>query len=91
MSAKKTPEKTIATPKETLQNEVALQLSKALQSLKEDLGEKKFEKRIKKAAKLLTEGIKNKPVDKVPVATKSAAKPKKAATVKKVTKVASSK
>lgn len=46
-------------PKEIILNEIALQLSQALTSLKDRLGEKKFDKRIRKAAKLLGEGIKS--------------------------------
>lgn len=38
--------------------EIAAQLITALPSLKEILGEKKFERRVKKAAKQLTAGIK---------------------------------
>ena len=44
--------------KETVQKETILQLKQALGTLKAKLGEKKFEKRIKKAAKLLCSGIK---------------------------------
>lgn len=55
--------------------EIELQLSQALPSLKEKLGEKKFEKRIKKAAKLLSDGIKSdekkKPVTNKPMLNKS--------------------
>ena len=47
-----------STPKKTLLAEVVLQISKAVPALNALLGEKKFEKRIKKAAKLLIEGIK---------------------------------
>jgi hypothetical protein len=45
-------------PKESRINEIALQVSTALQHLKEELGEKKFEKRTRKAAKLFVDGLK---------------------------------
>jgi len=44
--------------KEAIQKETTLQLKQALGSLKTKLGEKKFEKRIKKAVKMLCAGIK---------------------------------
>ena len=44
---------------------VTEQLTTSLTSLKMQLGEKKFNKRIKKAAKLLIDGIGKKPVKKV--------------------------
>ncbi|MEO6734462.1 MAG: hypothetical protein ABIN01_24795 [Ferruginibacter sp.] len=56
--------------KEAMINDIALLLSDALPALKESLGEKKFVKRIRKAAKLLSEGIK-------PVASAKEDAPKK--------------
>lgn len=53
-----TEEETKESFKETMINELAVLLSDALPALKLSLGEKKFGKRIRKAAKLLTEGIK---------------------------------
>jgi hypothetical protein len=50
--------------KKSTRKEIGLQLANVLNGLKESLGEKKFERRIKKAAKLLTAGIKTKPVKK---------------------------
>ena len=58
MSAKKTPEKKSTSQKEILINEITPLLTAALAKLKENLGDKKFEKRIKKAAKFLVHGIK---------------------------------
>jgi hypothetical protein len=67
---------------------VTEQLITSLTSLKAQLGEKKFNKRIKKAAKLLIEGIEKKPVKSViPKSAKKlvvkVAKPVKAKPVKK--------
>jgi hypothetical protein len=70
MSAKQITEKKKLTSKVTILNEIAAQLSQALSTLKESLGEKKFDKRIKKAAKLFAEGIKTSDPKKAPV-TKS--------------------
>ena len=64
---------------------VTEQLHTTLTALKVQLGEKKFNKRIKKAAKLLVAGIEKKPVKKViakPTKT-VVTKPSKAKTVKK--------
>lgn len=49
-------------------NEITLLLSKALIKLKDGMGEKKFEKRIRKAAKLFS--ISNKPARKKKAAVK---------------------
>ena len=59
---------------------VTEQLNSSLTSLKRQLGEKKFKKRIKKAAKKLVAGIKKAPVKKAVSKTKKAAllKPKPA-------------
>jgi hypothetical protein len=46
------------------------QCKSALSKLKDQLGEKKFEKRIKKISKLLTKGLKKEPVKKSAVAAK---------------------
>lgn len=46
--------------KKKFQQQVFDNLASSLQGLKEILGEKKFESRIRKAAKLLSEGIKEK-------------------------------
>ena len=51
MSTKQPTVNKISTPKKTLLAEVVLQISKAMPTLKALLGEKKFEKRIKKAFK----------------------------------------
>lgn len=50
--------------KKSTRKEIGQQLASALNNLKDALGEKKFERRIKKAARLLTAGIKTKPVKK---------------------------
>ena len=88
MSTNEVIEKKKENSKEMLLKEITLQLSTALVALKESLGNKKFEKRIKKAAKLLIEGIKSKSPKKAPVkkttpVKKSLAKPKAAAPRKK--------
>ena len=61
------------------------QLHTSLTDLKVQLGEKKFNKRIKKAAKLLVAGVEKKPVKKVITkpAKKVAAKSAKATPAKK--------
>ena len=69
------PTKKIAIKKNTVAPEDLLktitdQLHKALPTLSELLGEKKFEKRIKKAAKLLVAGINKNATKKPVVATK---------------------
>ena len=64
---------------------VAGQLTAALSALKSGLGEKKFKKRIKKAAKMMIAGIKATPVKKAAVKAKKAVPAKKKA-VKKVAK-----
>lgn len=78
-------------------NEIIPLLTKALERLKVTLGEKKFEKRIRKAAKLLTGGIKP-AVTKKPAAEKSTTKsrvkkssPKKSTAIKAVIPVPSKK
>ena len=65
--------------KEAIIKEITPLLTAALATLKERLGEKKFEKRIKKAARLLASGIKpvvaKKPVVKKKVVKKAVKKP----------------
>ena len=63
--------------REKIINQVVTIFNTALVNLKETLGEKKFEKRIRKAAKILAHGIKTKTTRK-PTANKKAAVPKKA-------------
>jgi hypothetical protein len=72
---------------------VAEQLTISLTSLKTQLGDKKFNKRIKKAAKLLVAGIEKKPVKRVipKPAKKVAVKTAKAKPVIKKTKKPGSK
>ena len=88
MTAKQITDNKKATTKKTLLLEVLLQISSAVVALREKLGEKKFDKRVKKAAKLLIEGIKETAPKKVaktkvvstpivPNPSKKAASPKK--------------
>jgi len=60
MGNKKTKEPKTLSLKKQVNLEVVQALSAALPHLKEILGEKKFEDRIEKAAKLLSAGIKEK-------------------------------
>jgi hypothetical protein len=91
MSIKQTTENKKSASKKSLLLEVSLQISKSTSELREKLGDKKFEKRIKKAAKILIEGIKETkettPVKAVKtktiIASKVPAPSKKAATPKK--------
>jgi hypothetical protein len=76
MSAKQPTENKKSTSKETKFKEIELQLSAALPTLKESLGEKKFEKRVKKAAKILGEGTKSKEKKKLPAPELNVQKPK---------------
>jgi hypothetical protein len=96
MSVKQITEKKKLTSKETILKEITLQLSQALPALKESLGEKKFEKRIKKAAKILSEGIKSAeskkaPGTKSPVGKTKQTKAKVSTPLKKAAKTASAK
>lgn len=83
------------TDKKSLEADIINKLSQALQPVKELLGEKKFDSRVKKAAKLFakavpkkTKGPKSKPAAKKPVvkAAKKAAPAKAAAAKGKVVK-----
>lgn len=70
--------KKITIDKESVQKAVAEQLQIVLPLLKEQLGEKKFERRIKKVAKILVAGIKKAAVKKsIPAAKKAPLKKKK--------------
>jgi len=59
MSDKKLTDSKKESAKDIMLKEIVDQLTRALPALKEKIGDKKFEKRVKKAAKLLTEGIKD--------------------------------
>jgi hypothetical protein len=84
---KKTAKKTPIVKDDILQK-ITAQLLSGLTSLKEQLGDKKYEKRIKKAAKLLVEGIKKTSAKKPAVSTeKVAQKEEKAIKSKTATKV----
>ena len=61
MSKSNTKKEKAPSPKKELRNQITDQLKKALTGLEEKLGKEEFESRIKKAAKLLTAGIKTKP------------------------------
>lgn len=58
MSKAKTDKKKIPSAKKQAQEQILQQLSVALPGLKDILGEKKFSTRIKKAAKVLSAGVK---------------------------------
>jgi hypothetical protein len=62
--AKKKEIKPISRKKE-IQQQLIIQLSTSLPGLKDILGDKKFESRIRKAASLLSEGVKDKVAKKV--------------------------
>lgn len=59
MSDKKLTDSKKESAKDTMLKEMVDQLTLSLPALKEKIGDKKFEKRIKKAARLLTDGIKS--------------------------------
>ena len=86
MSKQKAHAKKHDPARENIINQVMPILNTALANLKATLGEKKFEKRVRKAAKILAHGIKTKPARKPTAPKKIAAVPKKA--VKKVVKKA---
>jgi len=75
MSSKKKDTKTLSLKKETYQ-QLNTQLVSSLGWLKELVGEKKFDNRIKKAAKLLSDGIKEKSPKKVKPEKKKVSKKK---------------
>ena len=79
MGNKKTKEPKALSLKKQVNLEVVQALSAALPHLKEILGEKKFEDRIEKAAKLLSAGVKEKKEK-----TKADSKKKKSPNDKKI-------
>lgn len=79
MQTKKSTIKKNNNGQEKLRSTVANQLNTALPTLKELLGEKKFEKRINKVAKKLVAGIKESPAKKPAIAVKKATPAKKKA------------
>ena len=83
MQTKKAPAKKNSNGQHQLRNTVTGQLVTALPSLKELLGEKKFEKRINKAAKKLVAGIKETPVKKIASPAKKNTPEKKNTSAKK--------
>jgi len=62
--------------KKEISQQLTAQLTTSLPALKEILGEKKFENRIKKAARLLTNGIKEKAPKEIKQEKKKASKKK---------------
>jgi len=74
-SNKKKDTESISLKKETYQ-QVSTQLTGSLAWLKELVGEKKFATRIKKAAKLLSDGIKEKATKKIKPEKKKVSKKK---------------
>jgi hypothetical protein len=80
MSKSKTKKVKAPSPKKEIRNKITGQLKTALTGLEEKLGKKEFENRVKKAAKLLSAGIKTK-----------TAKPPKTKPAKKETPVAEEK
>lgn len=91
MSDKKLTDSKKESAKEIMVKEIVDQLMKALPALKEKIGDKKFDKRIKKAAKLLTAGIKDiapqrEPKTKAAAPKKAQVKAKAAVSAKKATK-----
>ena len=76
MSKVKVKKEKAPSPRKEMRKQIADQLQHALNgSLSEKLGKKEFESRIKKAAKLLSAGIKIKPVKEKKEAAESAQKP----------------
>jgi hypothetical protein len=65
MSKSKTKKDKAPSPKKEIRNQITDQLKNALASLEEKLGKEEFESRIKKAAKMLSAGIKIKPAKPV--------------------------
>ena len=74
-SNKSKPTKSISLKKEISQ-QLTAQLTTSLPGLKEIMGKKKFETRIKKAAKLLSKGIKEKVPKKIREVKKKVSKKK---------------
>jgi hypothetical protein len=72
MSKSKTKKDKALSPKKEIRNQVTEQLKNALTGLEEKLGKEEFESRIKKAAKMLSAGIKVKPAK--PLKTKAVKK-----------------
>jgi hypothetical protein len=62
MSKDKVSKEKPLSPKKQFRSEVSSQIKTALTRLEEKLGKKEFDSRVKKATKLLTAGIKTKPV-----------------------------
>jgi hypothetical protein len=60
MAKTKTAKTKTSSPKKQAQQQIILQLNSALPGLKDTLGEKKFSARVKKAARILSAGIKAK-------------------------------
>ncbi len=70
-----TPKKAIIAPKKEIRKQVEAKIEAALIEFKKDLSEKKFKKHIKKASKILSDGL---------IAAEAASQAKKAAPAKPV-------
>ena len=87
MDNTKTPEQITAPSKKEVRKQLADKIAAAIPELKSTLGEKKFESRIKKAVKHITEGMHKKETAKIAKkvkAVKTSAPAKKAVAGKKV-------
>ena len=87
----KTPEQNQPAGKKEIRKQLADKIAMAIFELKTTLGEKKFQHRIKKAVKLITEGLHKKETAKIVKKAKSikkAASPKKAMSKKAAKKAA---
>lgn len=83
MSSNKTGNPSPQTKKE-LKKEIAEKMESALPEMKTKLGDKKFQQRIKKAAKIITRGLHNKDFSSNKDKPKTAAPAKKIKTVNKI-------
>ena len=84
MIKKKLSPKEKTSLKQEINDQITELLSSSLNPLKENLGEKKFNKRVKKAARLLSGGVKA-TVDKTAIAKKPAIKKEPTKTIVKET------
>ncbi len=71
--------------KKELKKELAHKIEVALPEIEESLGKKKFNKRLKKATRLLVKGVRLNGTDKKTKTFKKAAQPKKKEDIKKKT------
>ena len=71
--------------KKELKKELANKIEAALPQIEESLGKKKFNKRLKKATRLLIKGVHLNGIDKKTETSKTTAEPKKKKVIKKKT------